>query len=267
MNSKAFHRILPIACLVWIGCGRPEQGDTRIIGHGGLGANGEHPMDTREALLGGLALGLDGVELDVQLTADGVLVACHPEDLADISSCSGHVNAITWAALAACPNDKDGSGSYPIVRLDALLLEAVAKYPKAEFTFDCKLFAAEEWWPYLHAFTNALAALDSTPALHGRFLIECQVDDFLRLARTKLPDAEIYLYGSGKTEDLERALALSCTGVTVNYSQVDLEFVESARAAGLDVTLFGTTGKRGHRKALAMLPDRLQTDAPEEFAR
>ena len=186
---------------------------------------------------------------------------------ADISSCSGHVNAYTWAALAACPNDKDGTGSYPIVRLDALLLEAVAKNPQAEFTFDCKLFAADDWWPYLHAFTNALAALDSTPALHGKFLIECQVDDFLRLARAKLPDAGIYLYATGDPGDLERALALSCTGITVDYSRVELEFVESARAAGLEVTLFGTTSRRGHRKALAMLPDRLQTDAPKEFAR
>lgn len=262
MNAWLATCLVPATGLL-VACGSPDRGSTLIIGHGGLGAGGAHPMNSEKALLGALALGIDGVELDVQLSADGVLVACHPEDLADVGECTGHVNAFTWAALRGCRSDQ----SHPLVRVDSFLLEAAARYPAAEFTLDCKLFAAGEWWAYLEAFTDALAALDSLPALHGRFLIECQVDDLLRLARTKMPDAGIYLYGSGASTDLERALALNCTGLTVNHTQVELEFVESARAAGLQVTLFGTSGGWGHRKALAMQPDRLQTDAPEAFQR
>jgi glycerophosphoryl diester phosphodiesterase len=123
-----------------IACATPDRGDVKIIGHGGSGTEGEHPMNSRMALISGLELGLDGIELDVQLTADGVLVAYHAEDLDELTDCTGKVNAFTWDGLRACPNTS-GLEPYPIVRLDSALLEAAARFPEADFTLDFVTFA------------------------------------------------------------------------------------------------------------------------------
>ena len=46
-----------------------------LIGH--RGARGLFPENTLEGFAAAAALGLDGIELDVVLTADGVPVVCH----------------------------------------------------------------------------------------------------------------------------------------------------------------------------------------------
>ena len=76
-------------------------------------------MNSRMALITGLELGMDGVELDVQLTSDSVLVAYHTEDLRELTNCTGKINAHTWEELRSCPNTKTLE-SCPIVRLDSI---------------------------------------------------------------------------------------------------------------------------------------------------
>jgi glycerophosphoryl diester phosphodiesterase len=68
-----------------------------IIGH--RGASAAAPENTLAAF--GLALeqGADGVELDVQLSADGQLVVFHDEDVARMTSGQGKVGDLTLADL------------------------------------------------------------------------------------------------------------------------------------------------------------------------
>ena len=100
---NAFFRSLPLVLLLH-GCS-PDPGSTRIIAHGGAGS--DHPPNSREALLHALAIGAHGIEMDVQLTADSVLVLFHDQYLDEISTCKGLINSSTWKELKACrvPND------------------------------------------------------------------------------------------------------------------------------------------------------------------
>jgi glycerophosphoryl diester phosphodiesterase len=248
------------------GCGTPDPGGTAIIGHGGLGSEGEHPMNSRESLARGLALGIAGVEIDVQLTADGVPVAFHGQDLRELTPCSGKVNAVSWADLRACPNTAEGDRPYPVVRLDSLLAELALAYPKASFTLDAKLFANGDWWSYLERFTDVLTALHKRPELRGRLLVECQVEDFLRLLQRKDPDLPLYLYTNDVDQGLARSNELGLMGITVDRSRIDAGQMKQARALGLQVTLFGAGDRWSHREALGLKPDRLQSDAPGLFS-
>ena len=256
-----------ILVLALCGCSQPDPTGVRIIGHGGMGNDATFPMNSREALLGGLALGIDGVEFDVQLTADTVLVAYHDQDLSTLTVCTGLINSKIWAELANCPNTAGGDIPYPIVRLDSVLIQAALDYPFTDFTLDCKLFAAGDWWSYLHAFTSAVINLNEEPALHGRFVVECQVDDFLGLMRNEQPGIPLFLYATDLPGDVDRAFRLGCAGITMNNAKISEAEVQHAHKAGLQVALFGVGSSWGHNDALAKRPDRLQTDAPEELLR
>ncbi len=248
-------------------CSHPEAGTTRIVGHGGMGAGFPAPMNSAESLREALRLGVDGIELDAQLTADGVLVAYHAQDLSELTGCQGLVNAMTWPAIRHCTMGGQGHTRYPIMRVDSLLLEAAALHPSADFTLDCKLFAAGDWWAYLHAFSDAVLALDALPALNGRILVDCQTPEFLRLLTEKRPGFPAYLYATTMDGAIDKALDLGCQGITVDQARATAEDVAAAHAAGLEVTFFGTAGPAPHRSALKKRPDRLQTDAPELFFR
>jgi glycerophosphoryl diester phosphodiesterase len=256
---------LPLVSIL-AACSPSGKGDTRIIGHGGLGAGQDLPMDCAESLSQALALGIDGVELDAQLTSDTVLVAFHPQMLEEWTPCDGKVNARRWADLQRCPITTHDTPR-PIVRLDSLLGALAQQYPEAEFTFDCKLQAAGDWWSYLEAFTDAIVRIDSTAGLSGRLIVECQTIEFLQLLHRKAPQLPIYLYATDFEEGLKAALANGFAGLTLNNDRITATQAAQAHKAGLGVTLFGVGGWWGHRSALAKHPDRLQTDSPDAFVK
>lgn len=258
--STRTHLLLMLALVT--GCSPPSVGTVRIIGHGGLGEGAVLPMNSAAALQGGLEARLDGVELDVQLSADGVLIAYHAEDLAELTACSGLVNAHPWSALERCAVTGSDGSPHRLQRLDSLLPVLAERHPNTDLTLDAKLFAAGGWWTYLEAFSRAVADLHSVPELQGRFVVECQVTDFLDLMRRAAPSIPVFLYTTNATDGIEQAAAKGYTGITLRHDRITAEEVQAAQHRGLQVSLFGAGGWWSHRSALGKAPDRLQSDAP-----
>lgn len=69
----------------------------KIIAH--RGASGYHPEMTQDAYEKAFALGADGVECDIQLTADGVAVCLHDPTVDRTSDGTGAVNSKNLAEL------------------------------------------------------------------------------------------------------------------------------------------------------------------------
>ena len=245
--SSTFHvrTLYMLLALSTIGCAPPDPSGVLVIGHGGLGPSGQFPMDSREAILSALDLGMDGVEMDAQLTSNGDLVAFHDLEVTT-GDRAGPIHAFTLHELNDCMG-----GSQPIGRLDKILLEAIQRHPEAEFTLDVKLNTKGDWWSYLHAFTEAIIRLDSLPPLHGRILVECRTSDFLRLMHAQAPTIPVYLYADDADLAISEAVELGCAGVTLHTDHADEEQVAAARAKGLSITLFGITGDRTLRRAVA----------------
>ncbi len=223
-------------------------------------------MNSQEALLGGIQAGLDGIELDVQLTADSVLVAYHDATLQATTPCTGRVNDHTWNELRSCPVTLEGR-AYPLVRVDSLLIHVAQQNPKVEYAFDIKLDTGGDWWGYLHAFADALVRLDQQPTIKGRFLVECQVTDLIDLIELKQPSIDTYYYATLFEGAIDTALVHGCTGITMDNCQIGAPQVAKAHARGLRVTIFGVAGTNDQGRALAKHPDRIQTDAPSAFSR
>ncbi|MGY1722346.1 glycerophosphodiester phosphodiesterase [Blastococcus sp. SYSU DS0533] len=90
----------------------------------------EHLENTMPAFEACVELGYRYLETDVQVTADGVLVAFHDPTLERVTGQSGRLDALTWAQVS----EARIGGREPIVRLEDLL----GAWPDVRFNLDIK---------------------------------------------------------------------------------------------------------------------------------
>jgi glycerophosphoryl diester phosphodiesterase len=82
------------------------------LGHRGTGVNAaSNPFaeNSLASFAAAMGEGADGIELDVEITADGVLVVMHDDTLDRTTTCSGCVSAFTFDEVREC-RLVDGSG-------------------------------------------------------------------------------------------------------------------------------------------------------------
>ena len=72
----------------------------QVLGHRGWPVPSAHPENTVAAMVAALDAGADGVEVDVQLTADGVAVCFHDDHLERVTGRPGSVRTSTWDQLS-----------------------------------------------------------------------------------------------------------------------------------------------------------------------
>ncbi len=90
----------------------------------------EHLENTMPAFQACVDLGYRYLETDVQVTADGVLVAFHDPTLERVTDHSGRVEHLTWSQIA----EARIGGREPILRLEDLL----GAWPDVRFNLDIK---------------------------------------------------------------------------------------------------------------------------------
>jgi glycerophosphoryl diester phosphodiesterase len=90
----------------------------------------EHLENTMPAFQACVDLGYRYLETDVQVTADGVLVAFHDPALERITDGTGRIDGLTWAQVS----EARIGGREPVVRLEDLL----GAWPDVRFNLDIK---------------------------------------------------------------------------------------------------------------------------------
>ena len=113
------------------------------------GGASEAPENTLPAFQNAVDLGYRYLETDAHVTADGVVVAFHDDDLSRTCGRPGLIHELPWAEVATARVD----GREPIPRLDELL----AAFPDRRVNIDCKTDAVVE---PLGDVLDAAAALD-----------------------------------------------------------------------------------------------------------
>lgn len=258
-GSRVSPNIGAVLVILSVGSCTPDTTGVRLIGHGGQGTDGAYPMNSEASLQGALEQGLYGIELDVQLTKDSVLVAHHGlEPL--VGRCTRRINDHTWQELAGCATPNGPEGTFHGVRVDSLLARCATRYPRAEFTFDVKLNTSDDWWSYLHAFSKGIAELHREFDLGGRLLVECQTADLLKAMALDAPEVTTFLYTVDAEHAITEARKLGCKGITMQVGKFSTAQAQRIKAAGLELTVFGVSGPWTLRRALRLQPDRIQID-------
>ncbi len=87
----------------------------QIFGH--RGSSGTAPENTLQAFRQAMAAGADGIELDVQATADGIAVVIHDSDLSRTTNGAGRIQSLTLAEV----QQLDAGGGERVPTLDEIV--------------------------------------------------------------------------------------------------------------------------------------------------
>lgn len=218
------------------------------------GGASDAPENTMAAFEYAVGLGYRYVETDVQVTADGVLVAFHDDDLSRTCGRSGRISALPWSEVRTARV----GGEAPIPLLEDLL----GAWPELRVNIDCKSDAAV---------APLVTALRRCDALH-RTAIGAFDDRRLRRLRDALgPGActslgpvgvvslRLGLPGHGLNRGAHAAQVPVRQGpITV----VDRRFVDRAHERGLHVHVWTIDDPAEMRRLLDLGVDGLMTDRP-----
>lgn len=118
---------------------------TKIFAH--RGASGYAPENTLEAFRLAIQQGADGIELDVQMSADGHVVVAHDETLQRVTGVTGYIKDYTLQQLKALSFD-NGMKAFAGVQIPTLqeVLELVKPH---NIEVNIELKTGEYWYPGL----------------------------------------------------------------------------------------------------------------------
>ena len=242
------------------------SGNTIIaVGHGGMGFTSTFPLNTYESILQCLTLGLDGTEIDIQLTKDNVLVAFHDEKLDDNTNLSGYVRDFTWHELQSAYYTNLPYLNYRIISMDQLF----SSLPNAEdyrYVFDCKLIAgASDPSTYQTDFIEALVNIVSLFKLEQELYIESNSILFLTACKVQKPDY-LYLFINSSFENaLQQAIVLNLSGISIDNENISADQVLLSHAQHKIVSVWNVHYQPDNIDAIKKSVDIIQSDSPRNL--
>lgn len=235
------------------------------LGHGGMGISSSYPLNSAEGIQKCLELGLDGSELDVQLTADSVLVAFHDADMSEDTKLTGRIHAKTWNELENVKITGSLRTSCELVSLSDLFSQ-IMQPEEFHFTFDCKLHPVSVGDAQYHQqFVSALDRLLTKHSLNLKIAIESQNVDFLLACRQQLPNLSYYYYPMDFEEGFDVVTDHHFNGITMDSEKITSAQVEQCQSVGLKVALWNVKSPAANWDAINKRPDFIQSDEPRHL--
>ncbi|MFA1548874.1 glycerophosphodiester phosphodiesterase family protein [Actinomadura chokoriensis] len=261
--------------------------------HGHRGARGLRPENTLPGFVHALDLGVDAVELDVGLTADGVAVLNHdqvlsPKNLAD----TGPVQPddpdfpyvgkpIRELTLAQIRTVDAGGALLPGTGVPTLD-EACTLLAPADLGLSVELKTDPTWTDEeVELFTatvvdvlrsHALTHLARILAFDWRVLAEARrhYPEVSRVAllerKTLMPDTR-WLAGLSPADPVAAALAVGATAVSPEHAMTTPGLVEEAHALGLPVIVWTVNDHEDMSRFVKYGVDAIVTDYPDRLQR
>ncbi|MEU8617846.1 glycerophosphodiester phosphodiesterase family protein [Streptomyces sp. NPDC048623] len=213
------------------------------IGHRGV--MGVAPENTLLSFVRAEQAGMDVIELDLHLSADGALVVMHDAEVDRTTDGTGPIAGKTLAELKAL--DAGGGERVPV-------FEEVLTAVRAPLQAEIKDVTA----------ARALAEVLTEQNLTGRVEVLSFHDEALAEIRGLVPGVRTALVADrGQGEVVERALAVGAAALVLNIRHLTLHTVDKAHRAGLRVIGWVVNTQDELRLARALGLDGATTDRPE----
>jgi len=240
---------------------------TRVAAHRGGAAL--WPENSLLAFRSALALGVDALELDLHLTADGEVVVLHDPTLERTSSGRGAVRDARLADLASVRlKTPEGAATVERVPTLAQVLDLVAQ-SSSELLPEIKLDAHRQRYDGIE---EKVLALIRARGLLARTTIQAFQGDTIRRLRELEPAARtMLLVGRGDVgrdrarpaEAVRRARELGATDLGMNHRLIDADVVAAARAAGIRLAAWTVNDENDIRRMIDLGVDLVMSDRPD----
>ncbi len=247
-----------------------HNGKILKLGHAGLGftslVNPFNPYPTNgiTALKKAMDYGADGVEVDVQMTKDSVIVLFHDLTMEESTSLKGCIQEKNWSEIKDTPYELGGIydlfQSDKIMRLDSLLswFQNMEEYPHIHF--DTRIYnTCNKSEPY--AYNGSLGpqlvkVLDEYNVPTDKVLIISTTKKFLEYLQEIQTQ---YLLSYEETDDfdkgLETVLDLGITSMTIKPKLLTSEKVAIAHKNNIQIVTFGAKSRSGTASLIELNPD------------
>jgi len=223
-----------------------EHGRIVALGHGGMGTRSWHTLNSSASFRKALATGADGTEMDVQLTADGHLVAFHDESVGE-AKCPLLIAQHSHAELKTCLGG--------LLTVQEVL--AIGWRDGSVFSFDVKLHGSDIARQQLFA-----ERINTVKENHPQFriLVESTSIEFLLLLKEYGISEGLYLYANDAESALSVCSDSGFEGISIRNGLISAEQVQRSHAAGIRVMLWGVGTRWDNREAVLKGPDIIQSD-------
>ena len=253
------------AVLVAVSAAAAER--PRLAAH--RGGAGLWPENSLTAFRGAIALGVDALEFDVHLTADGEPVVIHDATLDRTTTGHGPVRSLTLERLQAVRLlDRAGAPSAETVPTLAQVLElarptAVAVLPEIKLDLTRA--------PYPHVEQRVVALLRA----HGllpRASVQSFDDDVLKRVRALEPAVRTMLlvnrvrmttYASSPADAVRWAVDVGAADLGLDFRLIDAPLLAAARAAGVRVAAWTVNADDDLRRMARLGVDLVMSDRPD----
>lgn len=209
------------------------------------GASGYAPENTLEAFAMAAEMKADGIELDVQLTADGEVVVAHDETIGRVSNGSGYVKDFTLAQLKKLQFNRTHP-EYTDARIPTLQ-EVYDLIAPTGLTVNVELKTSIFRYPGLQEKCIRIA---ERAGMQERIIYSSFWHPSLLELRQLLPEAKIgFLYADGWLNPAEYCRRWHGDALHPDQNAVDRELAERCRKEKIELNVW-TVNKRADMQRL-----------------
>lgn len=231
-----------------------------ILGHRGMGINYKMPGNTIESVNPATNIGLDGCELDVQLTKDTVLVFFHDHLLKPTTTCTGRIYESNWSDIKQCEYYSVENNVF-INSVDELFSN-IPNINNFYFSFDCGKVDTDvaDLDLYMNQYLRAIKRICEKYNMSNNVFIEANYT-LLKKAQELGLTNKLFLYTTLNTQNIEDAYNNSFFGISLGLSEIKTNSDE-AHNKGLYVMCWAPDNFAENQDALNKKVDIIQTDDP-----
>lgn len=233
------------------------EGRPRVFGH--RGAMGYAPENTVASFERAIALGVDAIEIDVHLTADGEVVVIHDPQLDRTTDGDGLVGQKRLAELKALDAGASFSPEYAGQRIPTL--GEVLQLVRGRCVLDVEIKGGP--WPYDGIEGKVVTLIREHEMTDQTIVISF---DHPTVARVRALAPEIAtgtLWSCRPVDPVAVASAAGANAILPFWAYCDAETVEQAHAAGLSVHPWATSEPAIIERLIALGVDSICSNHPD----
>ena len=252
------------------GASAPDDDTPRVVGH--RGAAGTSPENTKAGVRDARRSGADVVEVDVQLSADGVPFLFHDttgartSDVEEVfpARAGAPITSFTWEELRQLDAGDYFSPRYdgePIPHLN----DAARTVGGSRMTVNIELKSPEDSPGVEAVLAEELATDRAWQRLlaRGQVVVSSFDESSLRAFHALAPEVPVLQIGVIPDDDATLdAWATFADGVVTNYRTLDPADIDRVRSRGLEIGLYTINSPEAMEAAIALEVDEIITDFP-----
>jgi glycerophosphoryl diester phosphodiesterase len=234
-----------------------SNGRPRVFGH--RGAMGYAPENTFASIERAVEIGVDAIELDVHLTADGEVVVIHDHELDRTTDGDGILGEKTLAELKSLDAGKHFGDEFTGQRIPTL--GEVLEWAHGRCVLDIEIKGGP--WPYAGLEAKVVDLIREHEMIDQTIVISFEHPTVARVKALAPEIATGTLWSARPIDPVAVAQAAGANAILPFWSYCDADTVERAHAAGLSVHPWATSSPAVVERLIALGVDSICSNHPD----